>query len=518
MNRKKNLSITIALVTGILIMVNLLSTQIHFRLDLTEGGQYSLSRATKDILHDLHDPVTVKAYFSKNLPPNIEKARKDFRDMLIEYANRAPGMIQYSFVDPNANEENEQEAQQKGIRPVLIDVREKDQMQQQKAYLGAVLSLGDKEEVLPFIQPGAAMEYDLSTAIKKLSVTNKPIVGIIQGQGEPAPSELGQLNQQLDVLYETQPVPLTDSTELPPNIRTLVMIRPVDSLQPRELDELDSFLARGGKLAIAFNRVEGNLQMGQARPLNGALAGWLAKKGVVVGDNVIIDAQCGTVPVQQRAGYFTLQENVQLPYLPMISSFADHPITSGLESVVLEFPSSIRYNGDAGRARGVHFTPLAFTSAISDTQSAPIYINVNRRWTQNDFHSSHLAVAAALDGPLESGGAGTKLVVISDGNFIVNGPPQQGGEGGGRELGPDNVNLFSNAIDWLTDNTGLIGLRTKAVTSRPLRETTDATKALLKYLNFLLPIFLAVGYGLYRARRNRLIRLKRMNEHYTANA
>lgn len=509
MNRKKQLSITIALMAAIIIMANLLSTQLHLRLDLTQGSQYTLSHATRDILHDLHDPVTVKAYFSKNLPPNIAQARRDFRDLLIEYANKAPGMIQYSFVDPNSNEEVEQEAQSNGIRPVLIDVREKDQMQQKKAYLGAVLSLGDKQETIPIIQPGAAMEYALSSAIKKLSVTNKPIVGLIQGQGEPAPGELGQLNQQLDILYQTQPVPLTDSTAIPPNIRTLVLIRPTDSLRPRVLEKLDTFLAKGGKLAIAFNRIMGNVQMGQARPINGALAAWLGRKGIDIGNNAVIDAQCGTVPVQQRAGYFTLQADVHLPYLPLISSFADHPVTAGLENVVLEFPSTIRYSGPAA----VHYTPLAFTSAISDSQSVPIYIDVNRRWTQNDFHHSHLPVAAALEGPLVSGGAATRMVVITDGNFIVNGPSQQGG----RELTPDNVNLVSNAIDWLTDNTGLIGLRTKAVTSRPLHETSDATKALIKYLNFLAPILLAIGYGLYRARRNNNIRVQRMNAHYTQN-
>ena len=124
MNRTKQLSITIALIAAIIIMANLLSTQLHLRLDLTQGSQYTLSHATRDILHDLHDPVTIKAYFSKNLPPNIAQARRDFRDLLIEYANKAPGMIQYSFVDPNASEDNEQEAQSNGIRPVLIDVRE----------------------------------------------------------------------------------------------------------------------------------------------------------------------------------------------------------------------------------------------------------------------------------------------------------------------------------------------------------------------------------------------------------
>jgi hypothetical protein len=39
---------------------------------------------------------------------------------------------------------------------------------------------------------------------------------------------------------------------------------------------------------------------------------------------------------------------------------------------------------------------------------------------------------------------------------------------------------------------------------------------MLKYLNFLMPVLLAIGYGLFRARRNRQIRLQRMHENYTA--
>ena len=31
---------------------------------------------------------------------------------------------------------------------------------------------GDKKEVIPMIQPGAAMEYAITTAIKKISVNN----------------------------------------------------------------------------------------------------------------------------------------------------------------------------------------------------------------------------------------------------------------------------------------------------------------------------------------------------------
>jgi len=71
-----------------------------------------------------------------------------------------------------------------------------------------------------------------------------------------------------------------------------------------------------------------------------------------------------------------------------------------------------------------------------------------------------------------------------------------------------------NAIDWLSDDTGLIELRTKGITQRPLDQVEDGKKALLKWLNFLLPIILIVVYGIIRMQYNRNLRIKRMEEGY----
>ena len=73
----KKLNTSIILFIAIIIFANLVSEQYYFRIDLTEDKQYSLSNATKNILKDLVEPVTVKAYFSANLPPNVAQARKD---------------------------------------------------------------------------------------------------------------------------------------------------------------------------------------------------------------------------------------------------------------------------------------------------------------------------------------------------------------------------------------------------------------------------------------------------------
>lgn len=490
---------TTALVIGIVIVINLLAYEYHVRLDLTEDRQYTLSQATRDILDNLEEPVTVKAYFSKELPPNIVKTRQDFQDLLVEYANLSDNQVVYEFINPSEKESYEQEAVENGIRPVLINVREKDQVKQQKAFLGATVQLGDKKEVIPFLQPGAAMEYALSTAIKKISIDEKPVIGFISGHGEPPLSEMQQANEQLQVMYQTRQIVLSDTTIVPENIETLALIRPTDSLSAPQLKILDAFLERGGRLLVALNSVQADFRSRYGSAQNTGLKTWLREKGIEVMDNFVVDAQCGAVSVPQQLGIFTLQASVSFPYIPVISTFSDHPITTGLESVMLEFASEIRFHGDSTKK----CVPLAFSSAQSNTLPAPQFFDVNKEWTEADFPKKNIPVAVALEGnPF-------KMVVISDGDFPVNGPQQQQ-----QNLQPDNVNLLSNAIDWLSDDTGLIALRTKGVVSRPIRQLEEGTKTFLKYFNFLLPLLLVVGYGIFRAQRNRMTRLKRMSENY----
>lgn len=500
---KSKLYTTAGLLIVMLILLNLLAGEFHLRLDLTEDRQYTLSQATRNILDNLEDPVTVKAYFSRDLPPNISKTRDDFQDLLVEYANRSDGQIVYEFVNPNEKEAVEQEATENGIRPVLINVREKDQATQQKAFLGATVQLGDKKETIPFIQPGAAMEYALSTAIKKLSVSNKPKIGFITGHGEAALMEMPEATQQLAILYDFTELPLTDSTQIPADMKTLVMTRPTDSIPAGHLQQLDAFLARGGRLLVAFDPVQGDFRSMYGMPARNGVATWLKTKGLDITPNFVIDAQCGSVSVPQQFGAFTLQANVSFPFVPVIGAFAEHPITAGLESVMLELPSEIRIAADSAYT----VTPLAFSSEKSATLPAPQFFDINRQWQETDFTQQHLPVAAAIAPTAKAGGG--KLVVVTDGDFAVNGPPQQQ-----QRKQPDNINLFVNAIDWLSDDTGLITLRTRGAISRPIREVDETTRAGLKYLNFLLPLILVVGYGVVRAQKKRLQRNRLLSETY----
>jgi gliding-associated putative ABC transporter substrate-binding component GldG len=497
------ISTTIILILAIVITVNILSENYNFRIDLTEGREYTLSKATRDILQKLDKPVTITAYFSKDLPANIGNISGNLKDMLVEYGTRSDGNVVYKFVNPNENEASEREAVQNGIQPLMINVRDKDQIKQQKAYLGAVVSMGSRKENIPFIQPGSAMEYAFSTAIKKLSVVNKPSIAIIEGHGEPLLNEIMQVYKELSILYDVQPLTLTDTTVIDEKYRTIAIVRPTDTIPPAQLAILDNYLAKGGNIFIALNRVQGDFSTSSGSALNLGLDEWLKRKGITVSDNFIVDATCGAVTLQQQQGGFTMSSQLQFPYLPVIQKFADNPITKGLESVSLQFASPITFTGDSS----LKFTPIAFSSDKSGSMKVPLYFDVQKQWQLNDFPMSGLAVAAIIEGKI-SGSMNSKIVLVSDGDFAV------GGGQSGMQLPQDNVNLMVNAIDWLSDDTGLIDLRTKGITSRPIKELEPGTKGLIKWLNFLLPIILIIIYGVIRVQINRNKRIKRMEVSY----
>ncbi len=503
MYRKKSLLPYILVSAGILILLNILANRFFFRIDLTEDNRYTLSDATKNLLDELSDPVTITAYFSEGLPPNIDKTRIDFKDMLSEYATRSRGKVLYEFINPNKDPMTEQEAMQNGISPVVINVREKDQSVQKKAYLGAILKFGENTEVIPFIQPGTAMEYSLSSSLKKLTVADKKLVGFIQGHGEPTISMMPQATQALNILNIAEGVNLTDSTYLG-RYETLVLVAPTDSIPLQHLQMLDDYLAQGGKMVVAINRVDGDLQQSMGQEITTGLETWLANKNIQVDKSFIVDANCGSVNVVQQQGMFSFSSQVSFPYLPVFTNFADHPVTSGLETVIMQFASSVNYTGDSA----LHFTPLVMSSEKSGTQSVPLYFNIQKKWGDSDFPMKNIVAAGILEGKIE-GQNESKLIVIGDGNFAVNGQGQQA-----QQLAPDNVNLLVNAVDWLADDTGLIGLRTRGITSRMLDQIEDGKKNFLKWLNVLLPVLLIIAYGIIRSQRNRLIREKRRNENY----
>jgi len=502
--KKKSYITTIFLLIATFIVIAIVSQYLYFRLDFTEGGQYSLSKATKDILKKLDTPLTVTAYFTEDLAPDLAKTKNNLKDLLIEYNNLSHGNVLFQFEDPSSDEEIEKNAMQDGIRPVLFNAREKDEIKQQKVFMGIVLRLGEKKEVIPFVDPKSSLEYNLSTAIKKLSIKNKPKIGFVTGHGEPPFTSYSQLMQELNVLYDVSNVDFAKPESKLDDYKVLVMAASADSIPPSDFAKLDDYLDNGGSIFLAVNHVKGDLQNLMGTVNNIGLNQWLLKKGIHINDSFIIDSECNSISVRQRTNFGIMSSAMKFPYFPIITNFADNPATKGLEQVALTFVSPIEFTGD----NSFTFTPLAFTSENSGLEKAPVTFDINKKWTRNDFNKGKQTVAGMLEYKSKNGSM-SKLIIVGNGDFAFNGNAQQP-----QKKQADNINLMANLIDYLADDTGLIDLRTKTITSRPIDQLSQGKADFLKWLNFLLPLVLVVIYGLVRAQIKRNQRIKRMTEGY----
>jgi hypothetical protein len=198
-----------------------------------------------------------------------------------------------------------------------------------------------------------------------------------------------------------------------------------------------------------------------------------------------------------------MTSQVKFPFIPIVTQFNDHPITKGLEQVILAFCSPITYVGDTS----IQFTPIAFTSENSGLLNAPLMFDINKKWMKPDFLDGQQVVAGVLSGV--NSNEFSRIALVTNGDFAYNGSGQRP-----RMQQEDNISFMANMIDWLSDDTGLIELRTKSITSRPIEVMSDSRKLMLKWLNFLLPLILVLIYGLVRMQVNKNKRLKRMQEGY----
>ena len=152
------------------------------------------------------------------------------------------------------------------------------------------------------------------------------------------------------------------------------------------------------------------------------------------------------------------------------------------------------------------------TTEQSGKVPPPTYFNPEKQWTAQDFAYGTQNVGVAIEGKL-GGEIETKMIVIGDGDFPLNQGQQQ--------TLPDNINLLINSIDWLTDDTGLIELRTRGVLTRPLEKLIDnedetiSKRNAIKYLNVIVPILIVIIFGIVRFQRRKRRRKMWSEEDYS---
>ena len=161
----------------IVVLVNVAGITLFFRLDLTANKIYSISEASQKVISTLSEPLTIKVFFTKNLPAPHNNTERYIHDLLEEYSIYASRYFNYHFYDVSVEEgelseetkENQKLANNYGIRPVQIQAIEKDEVKFQRAYMGMVLIHGDLIERIPTISTTEGLEYKITTTIQKLN-------------------------------------------------------------------------------------------------------------------------------------------------------------------------------------------------------------------------------------------------------------------------------------------------------------------------------------------------------------
>lgn len=169
--------VTFSLYLVVVVLVNLAAVTLFFRFDLTAGRVYSLSEASKKVIAAISEPLTVKVFFTRNLPAPYNGTERYLRDLLGEYSLYANRYFNYTFYDvsPEAGEagagqkDNQEEARSYGIYPVQIQHVENDEMKFKNAYMGLAIIHGDAVAEIPTITSTDGLEYRLTTTIQKLN-------------------------------------------------------------------------------------------------------------------------------------------------------------------------------------------------------------------------------------------------------------------------------------------------------------------------------------------------------------
>lgn len=199
-----------------LIIINAASGSLFARVDLTQDRIHSLSPISKDTIASLREPVTVRAFFSRNLPAPYNNVEQSLRDLLGSYSLQNLSEFNFAFYSMTKPEEslsftsdeelteNERLAREYGVFPIQIQQVEQDEMKLTNAYMGVVVIHGDTAETLGAVTSTDQLEYRLTTTIRTLTERTSTLLSM----ENPIGVDLYLSSSLADVAPEFQRLPL----------------------------------------------------------------------------------------------------------------------------------------------------------------------------------------------------------------------------------------------------------------------------------------------------------------------
>ena len=360
------------------------------------------------------------------------------------------------------------------------------------------------------------LEFAFMEALHLLLQTETPRIAILEGHGEPDEAHTYDLMAALSKYFAVDRGSITnDQSPITNDIldpyKAVLIISPQTAFSDAERFVIDQYIMRGGAVLWAVDGVRFSEDVLQKDgftpilPLDLGLTELFFRYGIRINPALVQDIQCLPIPVNVSSD--PSQPNLQpIPwtYAPLLLTSQGSPITRNMGQVMSTFVSPI----DAvGGEDGIEKRVLLATSTASKVTATPGEVDLNdMNPDPKAFIYQYVPVAVSLEGSFSSyyahrmvpegvvtnegvneltnermngegiikQGVKTRQVVIAGGSIVMNemlkGTPLPMGYDRYSGMQFSNRDMVVNAVLWLTDAEGLIGLREKTVALRLLND------------------------------------------------
>ncbi len=441
MNRSMRAIIAILLIGVIVFSLNTIfhNSPKALRLDATEKHVYTLSEGTKTILAKLHQPLTIKLYFSRTVALNAPDQIQIFtgyyhfvKTLLEEYARQSNGLIALELIDPLPFSDDEEDAFRYGLKRFALS-------EEENFFFGAVLTTGfGVVKQIPFFAPDRDnfVEYDVTRLIDSAMTRAKKRLGILSAlpvMGDEASSYMAQMKlmqgqplapawkivQQLQQRYEVAQVPF--DTEAISDVDILLVVHPKE-LPESTLFAIDQFVLNGGHAVFCLDPYSfvdqpdpRQGQQGQFAPRNSDLNQLLRAWGIEMEDGKFAGDRLLAQKVKTRD---------QSPFEPLIGYLnlnragcytKDNVITSDLQEVTMLFAGSLKAVDLSEKTPDDDSSQITFTPLLQTTNRGNV-------WEINDPYELLYLNPKALMDKFSDGTEPVVLGALVTGIFRTNFP------------------------------------------------------------------------------------------------
>ena len=553
-NKKRSIKwqniIQLLAILAIIIFLNIISSFVFTRFDLTTEKRYSLSPTTIQLIKNLNDVVYFKVYLEGDFPAPFRRLRNATREILDEMRAYSNGNIEYVFINPSASSDPEErqniykQLYERGLQPTDLEERGSEGTSTKIIWPGAIVTYLDNEQTLHLLKQKAGagteemlnnsiqnLEYEIANTLRKLTQKKKPKIAFIEDHGTLSELRLADITRELNSYYEVSRIRINEQLKSLAGLDAIIIAKPDSAFSEKNKFIIDQFIMNGGKVLWALDNMDVTMDslqnstetMAMGKNLN--LDDILFRYGARINYDLIQDLKSAPIPVV--TGYVANKpKQTLLPwyYFPLLSPGSDHPIVKNMNSVKAEFASSI----DTIGIKDVKKTILLSSSKFTKLLFAPVRVSLNLMREEpnpEQFNKPFQPVAVLLEGNFPSvfqnrlppqlleaeeinyreKSVDNKMIVISDGNIIEN--QVRSSTGNFFPLGYDrytntvfgNKNFILNSIDYLFDDTGLLVLRTKEFKLRLLdKPKVDEEKTTWQMINLIIPVVLILIFGLIK--------------------